>query len=398
MPTPTVAPPPKERVLPSNFDELVRRAMQGGAGVHALKKALEESPIGQDAPLPATPPPASPSPLPEAAVGAPDEPGTPRPAPAPVDPFEALVAAASDALARRDDERALAEALDAVDSAVAAIRARPPREPAGPEAPTSDEGGPGIRLPAARHPHALVVGTVPAGMETARLAGALEVDLATARAAVLAGGTRMVLRGADAAPLEQRAASLRALGLRAGVVAREDLLVFGEAGGFVGFERAGSWRVARAPRWGEVRPDPSQLPRGEVTTPVTIWLVVPGEVEERRLRPPAAESRWQRGHYAAPNGAGTETRVAVVDLYTDVGLVRLVEGAVDVRGLGEPPPSQRQAVRLLVESVSARWPDAHVEARRTLPATARGGERADGWPAWEEHSRACAALYARGER
>ena len=53
MPTPTVAPPPKERVLPANFDELVRRAMSGSGGVGELRKALQAKPAPAAAVAPA---------------------------------------------------------------------------------------------------------------------------------------------------------------------------------------------------------------------------------------------------------------------------------------------------------------------------------------------------------
>ncbi len=260
--------------------------------------------------------------------------------------------------------------------------------------PSPADDGPPIRLPLARHPYALVLGAAPAGLEAARLAAALEVDLATARAALLAGGTRLTLRGADRDALELRRARVCELGVRACVVSRDELRAWGPAAGLVGLDGALAWRTVEAPRWGEDRPDPSQLPRGEPKTPTEVWLVVSGDVEEKRLRAPAAESRWQRGHYAAANGAGSEARVTVVDLYTDVGLFRMVEGAVDPRGLAETAVPQRQAMRVLLDTVAARWPDAHIEPRRTLLATVRSGNdrRADGWPAWEEHSRGCAAL------
>jgi hypothetical protein len=156
-----------------------------------------------------------------------------------------------------------------------------------------------------------------------------------------------------------------------------------------------SWRVFDGHRWGETRPDPSQLPRGHAYGAGVVRLLVPGEVEEKRLRAPAAESRWQRAHYAAPNGAGTETRIAVWDLHTDSGIFRLVEGAADLRGVpGIDGSSQRLAQRAFIEALVLRWPAALVEPRRTFPATARAGDplRADGWAAFEEHSRVCRAL------
>lgn len=399
MPAPTTRAPARERALPENFDELVRRAMTGAGGVQQLKKALEAppaEPMGEPvavlAPVvepvavqpPPPPPPVAEPPAP------PPAPAPPAPAPPPApDPLAELLAAATSAHAARHDPPAVRRALDEVEQALLAARAVVDTQPA-------EEAA--VRLPAARHPFGLVVGAPPAGMETGRLAAALEVDLATARAAVLAGGARLTLRSPDREALERRAVELRRLGLRACVVARADLVAWGPAVGLVGLDGAHVWRMVEAPRWGEERPDPSQLPRGNPRVVGRVWLVVPGEVEEKRLRAPAAESRWQRGHYAAPNGAGGEARLSVVDVYTDAGLVRMVEGAVDPKGIGEGASSQRLAVKSFVESLATHWPEAHTEARRTVLATARPGNdrRSDGWPAWEEHSRACASLFGGG--
>lgn len=416
MPTPTAKPPPKERVLPANFDELVRHAMTGAGGVQQLKKALQATPPPEaEAEAPAAPveaapaaeagPPALPSPAPvaaaaiSAAVAGPAEaasavvpPAAVSPRPPSPDPLGELLAAAQRAHALRDDPSALPVVLREVEEALVAARATlPTAAPAavGPESPEA-----GIRLAAARHPFALVLGAVPAGIETARLATALGVDPATARAAILAGGTRIALRGTDRDLLERRAVHLRAEGLEATVVARTELTVWGPAKGLVGVEGPMAWRIVEASRWGEERPDPSQLPRGTVAAVGAVWLVVPGDVEEKRLRAPAAESRWQRGHFAAPNGAGGEARLAVVDVYTDAGLLRLVEGGFDPRGLGDGSSSQRLAVKAFLDTLGSRWPDSRVEARRTILSAPRPGDtlRADGWAGWEEHSRACAAL------
>ncbi len=394
MPTPTVAPPPKTRELPANLDELVRRAMTGG-GLGALKQALETTgPAGGPA------------------AAAPDPVVPPVQLPA-SDPWDALVDAAWRARALKADPTGAAEALAQVRAALDGLEAqvppvrgvgasdaeRSPPDPAvgeGAEAePPPPDTGPPIRLPPARHAVALAMAAVPAGLEVGRLAAALEVDLATARVAALAGGARIVLRGADRGDLDRRARALEALGIRSRTLTRELLLEAGPATGLVGAEGADAWRVVETARWGENRPDPSQLPHGEVARPGDVWLVVQGEVEEKRLRAPAAESRWQRSHYSAPNGAGGEARISVLDLHTDEGIVRVVEGATDLRGLpGVTAAGNRVALKVLLDAVVLRWPAAHVEGKRTCPATARPGDplRSDGWAAWEEHSRMCRAL------
>jgi len=323
------------------------------------------------------------------------------------DPWDALVDAAWRARALRADPTGAAEALAQVRAALDLLASGAPATQAAPgldglvveEASEPDqpppEIGPPIRLPPARHAVALAMATVPVGLEVGRLAAALEVDLATARVAALAGGARIVLRGADRDDLDRRSRALEGLGIRSRTVTRELLLEAGPAAGLVGAEGPEVWRVVEASRWGENRPDPSQLPHGEVARMADVWLVVQGEVEEKRLRAPAAESRWQRSHYAAPNGAGGEARIAVLDLHTDAGIVRVVEGATVLRNLpGVTAAGNRVALKALLELVVLRWPAAHVEGKRTCPATARSGDplRSDGWAAWEEHSRMCRAL------
>lgn len=420
MPTPTVAPPSKTRELPANLDELVRRAMTGG-GIGALKKALADAPTeaavppGQP-PAPAVTEPrrpleARPLPAPSLHVTAPNAAETmdswqelgPLPLEAPelaavVDPLDALLLATEAAVAARAEPAALIAALrrlrDALPAAEA-LAATLPEAQLPPEAPAPPDDGPPVRLPPARHPWALALAGVPSGVEVGRLATALEVDLATARAAVLAGGARIVLRSPERAELERRGAALAALGVRWAVLERTDLFAFGPAFALVAADAADVWRVAELPRWGEARPDPSQLPRGSAWPSGEVWLVVSGEVEEKRLRPPAAESRWQRSHYAAANGAGGEARIAVVDLHTDRGVFRVVEGAVDLRLLaGADAAAQRRSIKAFADAVALRWPNAEVQPRRTCAAQARPGDdrRSDGWGAWEEHTRVCRAL------
>lgn len=413
MPAPTVAPPPKTRELPANLDDLVRRAMTGG-GIGALKKALAEPPTELGPPPAASSPPVrlppqiAPGPV-AAPAAAPLPPAAPLPVateparaawreldPAPVeppdppapDPLDALLLAAQDALAAREEPAALRAALLRVREALPGADALVASLPA-------DDDGPPVRLPPARHRWALALGGMPSGVEVGRLATALEVDLATARAAVLAGGTRIVLRAPERADLERRGTAVAALGVRFCVVERADLLAFGAAHALVAADAADVWRVSEQARWGESRPDPSQLPRGAACTPADVWLVVPGEVEEKRLRPAAAESRWQRSHYAAANGAGGEARIAVLDLHTEAGVFRVVEGAIDLRLLvGADAAAQRRSIKAFTEAVAARWPNAEVQSRRTCPAQPRPGDdrRSDGWGTWEEHSRVCRAL------
>ena len=442
MPTPSVPPPPKERALPANLDELVRRAMSG-QGVGELKKALAQNgpppgaarevatpdvqqvrvaatPNVQEAPVVAAPPPAQfaapllPQPV-APPVAQPAKP-TVSPGPLPGDPLVSLVAAASRALAAnaRGDQAELARALDAATTHIEAIRLglttrgvdSPPPVP-------QPSGHPGsilaeaslptvepepversVRLPPIRHAFALVLGAPPAGSEVGAIAAALGVDLATARNVAITSGTRITLRGADRAELERRAAAVRPLGIPAVVVAREHLAGAGPAWAVVGFESADQWRLVAADLWLDP-PDPQNLPRGEPYALVAPRVTVIGEVEVKRLRADPSDSKWQRSHFAAAKGAGGETRLAVLDLVFPDRLLRVVEGGFDPRGIpGADLGSSRRSLKALQDWLASNFPSLRVEPRRICVAAPVLGVagREDGWAGWEEHSRACALL------
>ncbi len=420
MPAPTAKPPPPpERVLPDNLDALVRRAMSGG-GVGALKQALSvpatgavrlaAAPVGSlpaEAVEPGPSAGAAPEPIePSGEAVALVASGAPAPgavtAASPVAPLDALIAAAGEARAAPDvatRKAALERVRAALEAAERTVEDNVDHEEAAattdPEPPEPPDEGPPFRIPLARHPYALVIGAVPSGVETGALASALEVDVATARVAVLAGGTRIVLRAAVATDLERRLGALAALGVIAAVISREELLATAAARGCVAAAAADSWRVIDAPRWGAERPEPARLPMGDLHIPGEPLLFTVGEVEERRLRTEAEPSRWQRTRYSAGATPSAEGRIAVIDVHTVDGIYRFVEGAVDLRHLrGADTNAQRQAMKLLQAALVARWPEVPVEPKRMCVATARpGAKTADGWPAWEEHTRVCRLLW-----
>lgn len=447
MPTPTVAAPPKERALPANLDELVRRAMSG-QGVGELQKALVQS--GHSAP--AAPPllaapagtrspqtePVAPAPPPVLTQTVPLVPPVSLPAAAAVAPptvfptsnganidsaLVALVTAASRALAAHaaGNTRELSAALDEAAGKIASVRATlAPKaivaatpldiEPLSDEtlddldaralAPTSaaDEAAERtVRLPPIRHPFALILGAAPSGSELGPIATALGVDLATARNVALANGTRITLRGSDRAELERRAASVRLLGITAGVCARDQLSQLGPAWAVVGFDSPGRWRIVATDIWVDP-PDLQNLPLGEGYALIGPRVLVVGEVEVRRLRAETAESKWQRKHLSPAKGAGGESRMAVLDLIFPDRVLRVVEGAFDIRGFaGGDPTSARRSIKSVQEWLTHQFPSLRVEPRRICSAAPIAGisSREDGWAAWEEHSRACALLAPR---
>ncbi len=247
-----------------------------------------------------------------------------------------------------------------------------------------------IRLPTGRHPYALAVGTT--DVDPALLARCAGVDLSTARAAVAAGGVRVLVRAADRAELMRRLTNVHAAGLRGAVVDASTLRAYGPATSVVAVGEG--VRIVTTPLWESVV-DPYALPRGEPAALGEPWLLVVGEVEEHRLAVEAETSRWQRTRYAAGSGTAAEARAFVLDLHTPAAIFRVREGACDWRELpGFDPASQRRSMRTFVDTLVARWPAMHVEPRRVCAAQARPGEsRATGWAAWEEHSRVCRVVW-----
>lgn len=429
MPNPVAPPPSREGAAPGNLDELVRRAMAGNVDVRALKAALggqgsatpttpAARPATTSPPPPAAPPAAVAPPSPPVAPPASATPPTAVAPPAPeLEELRVLLGQASARLRAGDSVEAsklLARLAARADDAARRLGAgrkmslsvKPAREaPVDPPelpaealaeveaVPADSAPPPRPRLGPSRHPHALVMAEPPAGTETAALAAALGVDLATARAAALAGGTRLVMRSPDGAGLRERAHRLQLLGVAACVVDREELLAQPAARAVTGVDSLDVLRVVDAALWA-LPPDPTALPRGEPLVLGSPRLLVVGEVEERRLRPEPQESRWQRAHYAAPRGAGGETRRLVLDLHAGGEVLRLAEGACDLSALDLG--AGRVALRALPERLADRWPELVVEPRRVCPAAPVPGDerREDGWGTWEEHSRACAALRA----
>jgi hypothetical protein len=248
-----------------------------------------------------------------------------------------------------------------------------------------------VILPTGRHPFGLAVWV--SGLDASALAARAAVDLPTARAATAAGGTRVILRAADRADLERRCERLVAAGIGAAVFSASDLRVFGVARSVVAL--APALRVVDTPLW-DAPPDPASLPAGEPLDDGEPWILVAGEVEERRFAGDAEPSRWQRSRFEVGGGVTAESRVAVVDLHTRSFILRIREGACDWRGdPSADPASQRRSLRRFVDTAADRWPALHVEPRRVCEARGRPGDtRATGWPAWEEHSRLCRLVWS----
>ena len=351
MPNPVAAPPAAQRAVPADLDELVRNAMRGG-GVEKLKSALLTAPV-EVAPEPETPS----LPLPEV--------------------LDALAHAAADVRTAEDP----AAALDEVSRLLAEARRLLPPPPEAPPPPAP------IPLPAIRIPYLLAVTP---GHSPESLAEALDIDVATARNLVQAGGTRVAVRGADREELEGRESRARSAGLHATVQARSDLQELPPAEALLGFDRE-----ARAVLWPDALwldpPDAANRPPGLAETLDGVFLVVPGEVEVRHQRGAREPEKWARQRYTVA-GPTAEQRVIVVDLHLPGRILRAVEGVVDLREYDAT--AARRAMKGWIETLPERWPRARIEARRVCAggATSAGEDgrlSGSGWPAWEEHSRVC---------
>ena len=129
-------------------------------------------------------------------------------------------------------------------------------------------------------------------------------------------------------------------------------------------------------------------------------LVVPGEVVLLKFRPVRGGGRLKHLREGRVQPA-TERRLAVADLHTDSGIVRLVEGATSIADVpGAVAGSFRSTLRILLDN----WAEQNIrtlDGRTASPASQtshvrvdeRGEQRVSGWPEWEEHSRAARALF-----
>jgi hypothetical protein len=388
MPNP--APPPPPRAVPDNLDGLVRDAMRGGS-LDAVRRALEESKGAGPTPLAAVTPPAQEGPASQTPQAPPTRvPPTPHAAPAtqapstsqapptPASALTRLLAAASRAEALTGDPAALAAALDTVAGCLAEARA------------TLIAPLPPVVLPPIRHAYALVLDGVgdPAVAEV--LARALEVDVATARTAAAVRHIQIALRGAEAAGLERRAASVaRDTAFRATVVTRAAIAALPAARCVVAREPGGGWRVLDRPLW-EEEPDPSSIPEGVFLGEEPVFLALPGEVEVKEGRSGTEPNRWLRQGYTA-DATPASRRVSVLDLHVPSGILRVTASGTRFRSFPEhDPASDSRSLKLLVEALPSLFPGVRVEARRTCAATGAAGDAryTTGWPQWEEYTRA----------
>ena len=406
MPEPSAAPsePPPRRELPKDLDKAFQRAMQHG-DMRQLRDVLggvESRPVTVTAvpprptvrPVPSVAPPSSAGavldlpaealdPLPEVAP-APPEPSAPPPPS--IDERLALLRQAETRAQRWEDDppaaaAVLREARELLDGLIVQL--------------DQLEGPPELLLPPFRQPWALFVAPPADEGRLHAVAQALEVDLATARQIALLGYPRAALRTPDRADLERRAAGYRrTLDLPARVLDQGALRAQPAARLVLTLDGAGPWRSAVSGTWEPDSGALASLPTRDEHAP-ELRLVVVGEVVVTRFR----ELRGRRKDDGRVSSHGGR-RLGVIDLHHDAGVLRVVEGISRLQGWrGLDPRSSALAFRGLPEALAARFPLIPHTARCVCRPTRRPEVRDDGrleaagWPAWEEHSRACRCLY-----
>jgi hypothetical protein len=227
------------------------------------------------------------------------------------------------------------------------------------------------------------------------LSAVLGVDLATARAQLLAGYPKIVLRSNHVSELEPVIQRAMEADLSAEILSREEFLKVARPWCVLGLDQ-GQLQVHGEAGW------ELSVPLGvpEKTVPLLpVWLVVVGEVVSQRQRGAREPGKLERGRVGAA-GALQEQRVMVLDLYGEgERAVRIVEGVTNMAGFpGYEVGSSRLSFKRLVEWLEGQGAD--VVPKRVVAAVGeqRGsdGSRVEsGWPAWEEHSWAVKMLRSR---
>ena len=384
MPTPVAAPPPPvSRELPSNLDELVRRALTGGS-IEAVKKALLDAPRAPEA-APRAPEAPVPAPLEEASV---DPLVLPASAIQPIEPpppsdwairLEAtvgLLQASQQAPTRNMARSSLEQAREAIDALLHSLE-------------ISETGV--VRLPSIRIPYLLVMAQLPDTPE--KLAGILGCDLSTARGLIHTDYPRILLRNQNQDPLLAAAKRAMQSGLNARILSRDWLQEQPAPWCALGCTWDGAFLVKGQPLWEDRSYSPQNTLHDQVFSGVP-ELVVPGDVVSREQRGGRETGRMERSQLTS-SGAVREFRQQVVDLYFpgETRAVRLCEGVFNQTNLpGADSSSLPISLRNYLEGLEKQG--ITILGRRVVTPVgeqrnAAGMRIENGWHAWEEHSRVC---------
>ena len=365
MPNPAAPPSTRRRDVPKNLDAVFRRAMSGG-NTAELKDVLADI---EEVEVPAS----------ETTEDAPtDPPGAiAQKEPPPEVPIPELARDAGIDLG--DWEEAPDDALKRVNAARAKLQELAKRLEAVPRpAP--------LVLPPFRQKWALFVQSPGEDVALEDVAAALDLDLPTARMVSLAKHPRVARRGMNRGQLEGLAARWEKHLVRTAVVFDEGMLrELPRARTALVLPAEGDWTTSSGDVW--LDPEGPKFPSS--TAPVEVLLAVVGEVVVKRFRV-KSDKRGDRNF--EPSG---ERRVAVVDLHGPACVIRVVENITELRGWGLEGLSHRQELKSLTERLGETT---QLVAKKICQPTRKpedlgtGWAEAAGWPAWEEHTRACRLL------
>ncbi|MCB9777735.1 MAG: hypothetical protein H6742_04155 [Alphaproteobacteria bacterium] len=407
--------------LPADLDALVARALAGGGmgDVVALRTAIEKArgdaptPTAVPGPLPVAAPTwneddeDAPTPAPAAPADAgSDAPDGAAPAAAPPDPTAQTLAIVASQAAQAQDAWTRGDP-DAARTALAAVQARVHRLL--PE--LARAAAPPVALPPVHKDWALVVDGLGDGDRALDLAGALDVDVATARQIALSRAPRVARRGDDDGPLRPLLDALQRAGIRAALVHRDALLALPPAALVVGLDVPGRgpgaspWRLTWSDRWTRAHAPEAVdgADHGTPCPPPRPFLAVPGEVVVTKHAAGRDLGRMTHKRHQHERSVG-ESRVPVLDLHAADAVLRLTPGLTDLRGWVPGQQGGLQAWKALLDRLPDLFPGIAVAAARTVSPTRDRPLTVDGavpdgriqalgaWPGWEEHSRLCRML------
>ncbi|MCP4804951.1 MAG: hypothetical protein GY913_16805 [Proteobacteria bacterium] len=376
MPNPQPRGQQTKKQTPKNLDALIRRAMSRG-NTAELKKALAEAEeVAVAPPVVHELAEDDPTPLPQVL----DELVQKTPAaPSPEALYQDLRAHIEAASGWEDAPRGAEEHLREAQAAIARLL------------PALDriEGPPELIFPPFRQAHALFVEPPGTPDDAPLVSEALQLDHPTARMIALAKHPRVARRdGADT--------HLRALAQAYESRLARPAVVFDEARlralpiphTVLSLPKSGPWEIVGggAWTWDERRGS------GRAFDALPIALAVPGEVAVKRFR--IRKNKRDETELIPSH----EARVGVLDLHHPTGILRVVEGLTTLGGWDLDGLSLRMAFRRFLESDHGDI----VVGKRICQPTRKPQEldeqtaRATGWPAWEEHTRACRLLYEVG--
>jgi len=262
-----------------------------------------------------------------------------------------------------------------------------PQEPTQVDSPTLDVP-PQIRLPKVRRRYALVIDGNGGPEEHPTLADILNIDGVTAKMLAMKRYPKIVIRGEDLEQLQTQCLAIRRkLGVKAIVVDQQQLLNIGMARLCLAFKDGIHW--VNIPDWAQDMTG-FQAPADPTLSRHPPRLVVPGEVVVVTYRSAPKLGRLKHLREGRLERVA-EKRLAVFDLHTADGIVRILEGLSVMSDCpGAVVNRFRQSAKNLLDQFREQGVPV-LEPRIAAPTQSNRATRETGWAQWEEHSR-CARL------